>query len=124
MSDQAHAPGGHPPAEADRIGTWTIVAVGVAALVLFAASSAVTLAWMHRARAQMNPAYDQAPRAAGQRKIGIVEQQLFENANRAESMRRAQLRRLSSYGWVDREKGVVRIPVERAMDLAARGERP
>ena len=26
---------------------------------------------------------------------------------------------LSSYGWVDREKGVVRIPIERAMQLVA-----
>ena len=24
---------------------------------------------------------------------------------------------LGSYGWVDKEKGIVRIPVERAMDL-------
>ncbi|RMD85938.1 MAG: hypothetical protein D6815_00855 [Candidatus Dadabacteria bacterium] len=27
---------------------------------------------------------------------------------------------LTSYGWVDREKGIVRIPIERAMDLIAR----
>jgi hypothetical protein len=28
-------------------------------------------------------------------------------------------RRLSSYGWVDREAGIVRIPIDRAMDLLA-----
>jgi hypothetical protein len=27
--------------------------------------------------------------------------------------------RLSSYGWVDREAGIVRIPIDRAMDLLA-----
>jgi len=30
---------------------------------------------------------------------------------------------LASYGWVDRKAGIVRIPIERAMDLmAARGQ--
>jgi hypothetical protein len=32
-------------------------------------------------------------------------------------LRQAKL--LSSYGWVDREAGVVRIPIDRAMDLVA-----
>lgn len=27
---------------------------------------------------------------------------------------------LSTYGWVDRQKGVVRIPIERAMEIVAR----
>jgi hypothetical protein len=34
------------------------------------------------------------------------------------AMRDAQLGRLSSYGWVDREKGVVHIPIEKAMAMA------
>jgi len=32
-------------------------------------------------------------------------------------MEEAARERLGSYGWVDREKGVVRIPVERAREL-------
>jgi uncharacterized iron-regulated membrane protein len=31
--------------------------------------------------------------------------------------REAQNERLASYGWVDQQNGVVRIPIERAMDL-------
>ena len=31
-----------------------------------------------------------------------------------------QEQQLSSYGWVDREKGVVRIPMKRSMDLAVK----
>ncbi len=31
---------------------------------------------------------------------------------------------LDSYGWVDRNAGIVHIPIERAMDLAAAGQRP
>lgn len=34
-----------------------------------------------------------------------------------ESLRREEDARLSGYGWVDRGTGVVRIPIDRAMDL-------
>jgi hypothetical protein len=38
------------------------------------------------------------------------------------TLRQDEARTLSSYGWVDRDKGVVRIPIDRAIDLvAARG---
>lgn len=36
-----------------------------------------------------------------------------------EEKRRADEERLAGYGWVDREQGVVHIPIERAMDLVA-----
>ncbi len=35
------------------------------------------------------------------------------------SMLRAERARTSSYGWVDKEKGIARIPVDRAMDILA-----
>lgn len=34
----------------------------------------------------------------------------------------ATVDRLKTYGWVDREKGVVRIPIQRAMELAVERE--
>lgn len=34
-----------------------------------------------------------------------------------ESFRAHQERELNSYGWIDRQAGVVRIPIDRAMDL-------
>jgi hypothetical protein len=36
-----------------------------------------------------------------------------------EQFRAAEEARLNSYGWVDRQNGVVRIPIDRAMDLIA-----
>jgi hypothetical protein len=36
------------------------------------------------------------------------------------TLRHAQSARLSSYGWVDREAGVVRVPIDRAMEALAR----
>lgn len=44
------------------------------------------------------------------------------------AMRAEAQRRLDSYAWVDRERGVARIPIERAMELLVarerEGERP
>jgi hypothetical protein len=39
-------------------------------------------------------------------------------ANLAE-LRAAEEKALTNYGWVDREKGVARIPIERAMEIIA-----
>ena len=40
-----------------------------------------------------------------------------------EVMRAAELKILSSYGWVDKEAGVVRVPIERAMQMfVAKGQ--
>jgi len=35
------------------------------------------------------------------------------------NLRESEKTTLNSYGWVDREAGVVRIPIDRALDLAA-----
>ncbi|HEX3772982.1 MAG TPA: hypothetical protein VHV51_00890 [Polyangiaceae bacterium] len=35
----------------------------------------------------------------------------------------AQKKRLSSYGWVDRNAGLAHIPIERAIELRAKGQR-
>lgn len=50
----------------------------------------------------------------------------FHTYPTAEALRREQEAKLESYGWVDRERGVARIPIERAIDLYVerhRGER-
>jgi hypothetical protein len=35
-------------------------------------------------------------------------------------LRERERSQLTEYGWVDRERGVVRVPIERAMDLLAK----
>jgi hypothetical protein len=35
------------------------------------------------------------------------------------TLRREEDEQLGSYGWVDRQAGVIRVPIERAMDLVA-----
>ena len=64
------------------------------------------------------------PQEIGQSKIGMVEQQLFETATRGRKDLEARRQRLGSYGWIDSKAGVVRLPIDRAMELSAQGVRP
>jgi hypothetical protein len=124
MSDHAS----HPVirAEPDRIGTPRILAVGAAALIFFAVASWVTIKYgLERVQAEVLPAGPPAaPAEIGKNKIGIVEQRLFSLAVEPADVRRRQLERLHSWGWVDRNAGIVHVPVEEAMARVAKGERP
>ncbi|GAO02019.1 hypothetical protein [Anaeromyxobacter sp. PSR-1] len=121
MSDHVeHAHGVR--SEEDRIDTGKIIAVGVAALVVFFIGSYAAIAYLQDLRASREG--PPIPPEIGQNKIGMVEQQLFELSVRGERDRTARRQRLASYGWVDRGAGVVHLPIDRAMDLVAQGIRP
>ncbi len=112
-------------AEEDRISTRHVVAVGVASLLLFFLASLAATRMMARDRAALLPDGPPPPPAeVGQAKIGIVEQQPFERTRTGPEWRAEQLRRLESFGWVDRQAQLAHIPVDRAMDLVLQGERP
>lgn len=120
---EAHGPGHGPVrSEDDRIPSIPILAVGVGALVVFFLASWVTLSFL-RVKEGDRPLLP-VPQEIGQSKIGLVEQQLFETATRGRKDQEARRERLGSYGWVDRERGVVRLPIDRAMELTAEGVRP
>lgn len=113
---------GRVRSEEDRVHTPMIIGVGVGSLLVFLLASAATVAYLGMRQGQHPPIL--IPPEAGQSKIGMVEQDLFDVAVRGArdvAQRRATL---DSYGWVDREKGIVRIPIGRAMELAAQGVRP
>jgi hypothetical protein len=107
--------------EEDRIGSTKIVAVGIGALVVFFLASAVTVSYL-RVRQGEHPPLP-IPPEIGRSKIGMVEQQPFSVAFRGERDRAVRLERLRSYGWVDRGAGVVHVPIDRAMELVAKGVR-
>jgi hypothetical protein len=56
------------------------------------------------------------PRAAA---TSMPEQSLVERTERGVALRDAQRAELDKYEWLDRDAGIVRIPVERAIDLVA-----
>lgn len=122
---EAHREGtghGRVRSEEDRIPMLPIVGVGVGALVIFFLASFVTLSYLHAK--ELERPLPPVPPQIGQSKIGLVEQQLFETATRGKKDQDARRKLLDSYGWVDRDAGVVRIPIDRAMQLTAEGVRP
>lgn len=113
---------GQVRSEEDRISTPKILVVGIAALLLFFVASVVTAMYLRMRQGERGPL--PIPPELGKSKIGMVEQQLFDVALRGELDRGARLERLGSYGWIDRSAGVAHIPIDRAMDLVAKGVRP
>ncbi len=121
----AHGHGGHPPTEEDWVPTGRIVMVAVAALVVFLVGSIAAGLGMRSMQRKINPdGPAPMPAEAGKAKIGMVEQRLFENSNQNTAWKADAERRLGSYGWVDREKGVAHIPIDVAMAQVEKGKRP
>lgn len=54
--------------------------------------------------------------------VANVRQELFHLARPRESLQEGQERSLAGYRWVDRQRRIVSIPVERAMELVTRGK--
>lgn len=117
-----HGHGGHVRSEDDHVSTGKIVAVGVGSLLIFFVASLLTVMYLRARQAEHGPMA--RPPDIGQSKIGMVEQQLFDVATRGLEDRDRRLERLRSYGWVNREAGVAHMPIDRAMELVAKGVRP
>ena len=47
-----------------------------------------------------------------------------EGRRKLQELRAAEQRELETYGWINRTDGVVRIPVERAMELLVKESQP
>lgn len=48
---------------------------------------------------------------------------LIEQNTRAQDLAAARRAQLEEYGWVDKDKNLIRIPIERAMQLVVEGKR-
>ena len=112
------------PQEDDLVPPWKIVLASLVVLVI----SAVLVVWAVSA----NAGHEAVLRPSGafpeqwlgpRHRVSLVRQDIFgEHACR--SLDAEQRAVLGSYGWVDQERGLVRIPVDRAMDLLLEGGRP
>ena len=116
-----------PEAQADEhVASFKIVAVGVIALVVFGAATVWSARILDRTARTLSPAGPlPVGKEIGKPEIGIVDQTPFETTRGAEKYRREALQRLNSYGWVDPQKGVIHVPIEKAIEemLAEQGGR-
>jgi len=124
MSDAHSTPhAGHEPvrSEEDHISTGTILLVGVGSLLVFLVAGWSAVAYLHARQAEHGPLA--VATEAGKSKIGMVEQDFFDLAVRGTRQKAQKSQRLGSWGWVDRDAGVVHMPIDRAMELVAQGVR-
>jgi hypothetical protein len=118
-----------PEAQADEhVAGYKVVAVGVIALVVFAAAVAWSARILDRTTRTLSPSGPlPIGKEIGKAEIGIVDQTPFETTRGAEHYRREQLKKLSSYGWVDPKKGIIHVPIDKAIDellAEQRGKKP
>jgi hypothetical protein len=114
----SHSTGGHgqPHVGSDEMNLTKIVAVGVVSLVVFAVGIVCAYFLLVGQRAEIRRGGPERPRTeVGKAEIGIVDQVLFSADNRLEIWRADHKKRLESYGWIDKAKGVAHIPIEQAM---------
>jgi hypothetical protein len=101
--------------------------VNIRGIVVFAAGLLVTAIVIHLGLYWLLELYRaESPREAPVAGAPRVEEQVPEPRLRIsprvdlEEMRAAQERQLTTYGWLDKEKQTVRIPIDRAMELLAK----
>ena len=122
-SHDQHSSGGE--GEQDTINFKKVIAVGVVSLIVFALASWWAITILHSERAALGPRVEwKMPTELGNNEIGIVDQVPFEGDQRLQKWKTERAEWLSQYGWVDRARGVVHIPIERAMDEIVAGAVP
>jgi hypothetical protein len=101
----------------DGVNIVKIVLVGVVSLVIFGLSAVVAYWVLVRDEASLR-ARGVAPQVTGlhnKQEVGIVDYVPFDGDNRLERWQTEKTKALHSYGWVDRSKGLVHIPIDEAM---------
>jgi hypothetical protein len=114
-----------PPVQAEEGINWFgVLGTGIAALIVFALASFVVWKYMGSREKVLQPVGpDPIPALLGQPEIGIVDQVPFDVTRSFQVYRRESLDRLSSWGWLDRQKGVIHMPIDRAMDLVVQEQK-
>jgi hypothetical protein len=113
--------GGFSPRQEDDVvpGRRVLAAAG-ASFVVMLASIATAWLFLHAARPD---AAAGGPPARAPAEIGHVEQSLVESTRRGLDAREKQRETLTHYAWVDRARGVARIPIDRAIELTVERSR-
>jgi hypothetical protein len=101
------------------VNVWAVGKLGIGLALLCIAALAMLLGLFRYFEKQVaGPAAP--PREIASQDGSPVEPRLQETPLQdLKQMRAAEDQILGSYGWVDREKGIVRLPIDRAIDLLA-----
>ena len=114
MPEQTLPAGGHERRDIDvRVVTWFAIGLVLAAVGIFLA-----VVGLYKLFEAQHPSPDAPSRIAWNPRLLAPEPrlQIYPTAD-WEKYQGEEKKKLNSYGWVDRRNGVIRIPIERAMEL-------
>jgi len=107
----------HSSLDDDGIDIKKILLIGFGSLSTFALSAVVAYFILRHDTAEYEAkGTPPAPALIGKAEIGIVDQPEFDKDERLEEWKKAKQHKLNTPGWVDRGKGLVRIPIDKAID--------
>ncbi len=118
MSHAPHTSAGSSSNE-DGVNIKKIVVIGAVSLATFVASAIIARLILNADTAALharNGGEAEPAKLIGQAEIGIVDTVHFDDDNRLEEWRKAKRKHLTSYGWVNRDKGIIHVPIDQAMD--------
>ena len=102
---------------------WAVGGVLVAALLVFTGFVWVTWKQLQTRERNLNPSGPSEPPALSQPEINLVNTAPIPLDTRAYEEKNAHLERLHGYGWVDRDAGVVHVPIEWGIERVVNGTR-
>lgn len=105
-----------PEREQRPVSGLRVIAVLAGALIVFTLFVVATWVQLQRREKHLSPAGPSQPQELGRAELNIVNTGLFQLDTRAEDEKSEQRRRLHGYGWVDRDAGVVHLPIEEGIE--------
>jgi hypothetical protein len=95
-----------------KFALWLTVAMAISVAIVYGTF------WFFEGRQQSTDALTQRyPLAAGREKAPPVPNLQTQPFQDVYLLRKGEAAKLESYGWVDKEGGIARIPIDRAMEL-------
>ena len=105
------------PQESEHIDMGRSMAILVGSLLAFAAVVVwATVIWQGTARETHPDGWPPPPAEVGRAEIGMVNQKMFELDQRVERRTERLHEELNGYGWVDPKRGLVHVPIDKAID--------
>ena len=102
-----------------NFGIWLLVAMVLSLGIVYGTF------WLFESRkAARDVASQQFPLAAGQEKEPPAPRLQTQPFKDVYLLKQGQNEQLDSYGWIDKENGIVRTPIDRAMELTVQGGLP
>lgn len=116
-AQSADLPTGYEPSDL-KPGVIALFAVGL--VIAIALALVITTLFVNYRALQHARREAPVSRLAGEREAAPGPRLQVDAQNKLRQMRAAEDTTLNSYGWVDQDAGIVKIPIDRAMEILAK----